>query len=594
MAGDAGSGLQRAPRGRIVLSILLLLFVVGVVPLLWTSYTLVARNREILELDQKALQLNKARGLSQQVAVYLRGLREQIATIARTLAVEAAPFPARVARIRERKALERYVGENSALTYISVVDSTGSGSRSGFQLAEPDIQQLLEEGFRRGLEGRQMVSQPVMSESLKEPVLVISEPVHPDDATVQGVVLGVASLGPLWSMTREMGEAGQVEVYVVDGRGRLVAHSDPARFGEPHDLSAIEIVRLFLESRGRAGATLPFTLEDGEGAHAMLGTYARVPDDSGWGVIVQIEEQKAYFSAIQMRNQSLALVAVVTVLAGVLGSLFAGQITRPIQQLARGARQLAGVAYSTRVRVNSRNEVGVLAEAFNHMGEEIQKAIEEIRRQAAVNKDLFMGSIRMLANTIDEKDPYTRGHSERVAYYSAVIAKHLGMSPEDVERVHLSGIIHDVGKIGIEDKILRKASALTDEEYEIMKQHPSKGEHILDAVPVLKQMAGDGLMHHENVDGTGYPRGLKGDEIPLLGRIVSVADAFDAMTTDRPYSKAMTFEAALARLRQLIGKKFDGPCVEAMERASHAGDLSPAKARRASIEARRLAEPVAS
>jgi HD-GYP domain-containing protein (c-di-GMP phosphodiesterase class II) len=291
-----------------------------------------------------------------------------------------------------------------------------------------------------------------------------------------------------------------------------------------------------------------------------------------------------------MRNQSIGLVAAVIVLAGVLGTLFAGQITRPIQELVGGALKLAGGDYTSRVDVKSQNEVGVLADAFNHMGGEIKKAIEEIRRQAAVNKELFMSSIRMLANTIDEKDPYTRGHSERVAYYSSMIAKHLGMSPADVERVHLSGIIHDVGKIGIEDKILRKASALTDDEYEIMKQHPSKGEHILEAVPMLKEMAGAGLMHHENVDGSGYPRGLKGDEIPLLGRIVSVADAFDAMTTDRPYSKAMTFEAALQRLRAWIGKKFDGPCVEAMERASAGGDLSPAKARRASIEARRLSD----
>jgi HD-GYP domain-containing protein (c-di-GMP phosphodiesterase class II) len=436
-----------------------------------------------------------------------------------------------------------------------------------------------------------MVSQPLLSQSLKEPVLVISEPVKPAGAPkVQGVVLGVASLGPLWGMTKEMGEEGQIEVYVVDGRGWLVAHSDAARLEGSRDLTSVEIVKLFLESKGSVGATVPFTLQGKNGPLEMLGTYARVADDSGWGVIVQIEQRKAYFSAIQMRNQSIALVAGVTVLAGVLGTLFAGQITRPIQQLAAGARKLAGGDYATRVAVKGHNEVGVLAEAFNHMGGEIQKAIEEVRRQAAVNKELFMSSIRMLANTIDEKDPYTRGHSERVAYYSAVIAKHLGMSADAIEKVHLSGIIHDVGKIGIEDKILRKASALTDEEYEIMKQHPSKGEHILDAVPMLKEMAGAGLMHHENVDGSGYPRGLKGDEIPLLGRIVSVADAFDAMTTDRPYSKAMTFEAALARLRVLIGKKFDGPCVEAMERASQAGELSPAKARRASIEARKLAE----
>jgi HD-GYP domain-containing protein (c-di-GMP phosphodiesterase class II) len=281
-------------------------------------------------------------------------------------------------------------------------------------------------------------------------------------------------------------------------------------------------------------------------------------------------------------------VGIVTVLAIVLGTVFAGEISRPIQQLAHGARRLAGGDYTTRVSIKSENEVGVLADAFNQMGGEIEKSIEEIRKQAAINKELFMGSIRMLANAIDEKDPYTRGHSERVAYYAMITAKHLGMSPEDVERVHLSGIIHDVGKIGIEDKILRKAAALTEDEYEIMKQHPTKGAHILEAVPILKEMAGAGLMHHENVDGSGYPEGLKGDEIPLLGRIVSVADAFDAMTTDRPYAKAMTFEAAIARLRFLAGKKFDPPCVEAFARAAEAGDLTPAKARRAAVAARQL------
>jgi HD-GYP domain-containing protein (c-di-GMP phosphodiesterase class II) len=318
----------------------------------------------------------------------------------------------------------------------------------------------------------------------------------------------------------------------------------------------------------------------------MLGTYMRVPDDSGWGVIVQTDIATAYHTATVLRNQSVTVVAIVTALAIVLGFLFAGEISRPVQKLANGARRLASGDYGTRVDVKSGNEVGVLADAFNQMGEEIQKAILEIERRAAENKELFMGSIRMLANAIDEKDPYTRGHSERVAYYAACTAKHLGMSMEDVERVHLSGIIHDVGKIGIEDKILRKAAALTDEEYAIMKQHPTKGEHILEAVPLLKEKAGDGLMHHENVDGSGYPKGLTAEQIPLLGRIVSVADAFDAMTTDRPYSKAMTFEAAVARLKFLAGKKFDENCVDAFARAFRVGDVSPAKARRASVASR--------
>jgi HD-GYP domain-containing protein (c-di-GMP phosphodiesterase class II) len=578
-------------RGRILFSLLLLLFGVGVVPLVATSIRLVSQSREILELDQKAMQLDKARSLSGQVANYVRNLQSQITVIARTLEVEPGDFPMRVARIRQANALERYLGGAMPLNYISVVDTTGAGARSGIQIPEPAIEQLLQEGFIRAVQGKPMVSHPVISASLQEPVMVLSEPVRPgartagDEAEVQGAVLVLASLGPLWNMTREMGQSGLFDVYIVDGRGGLVAHSDPKRLEGDLDVSSVEIVRQFLASHGRAAATVPFTMMGPGGPVKMLGTYTGIAE-TGWGVIVQIEERKAYYSAFQMRDQSLALVALVALLATFLGVAFARRVSRPIHELARGARRLAGGEYSSRVQVKSGNEVGELADAFNHMGGEIQKAIEEIRQAAARNKSLFMGSIRMLANAIDEKDPYTRGHSERVAFYSMLVAKHMGMSPDEVEKVHLSGIIHDVGKIGIEDKILRKPAALTEEEYEVMKQHPRKGEYILDAVPLLKQMAGAGLMHHENWDGSGYPDGLKADQIPLLGRIVSVADAFDAMTTDRPYSKAMTFEAALARLRFLADKKFDSKCVDAIERAAAAGELTPAKARRASVVAR--------
>jgi HD-GYP domain-containing protein (c-di-GMP phosphodiesterase class II) len=584
----------RRRRGRILFSLLLLLFGVGVVPLVATAYHLVSRSREILELDQKALQLDKARSLSQQVAVYVGNLRDQIDTIARTLEVESAvgPFSERVARIREAKALERYVGGSSALNSISIVDASGAGARSGIQLNEPAVEQLLQEGVVRGLQGRPMISHPIFSRSLQEPVMVLAEPVRSGEQ-VLGVVLAVGSLGQLWNMTKEMAQGGLFDVYVVDGRGRLVAHSDPSQLDGDLDVSQIEIVRQFMASQGRTAATVPFVISGEKVQKRMLGTYTGIAD-TGWGVIVQIDQEKAYYSALRMRDQSLALVAVVAVLALVLGTLFAGEISRPIHELAVGANRLAGGDYSTRVSVRSHNEVGILADAFNQMGGEIQKAIEQIRQAAARNKELFLGSIRMLANAIDEKDPYTRGHSERVAFYSALIARHMGMPPDEVERVHLSGIIHDVGKIGIEDKILRKPAALTEDEYEMMKQHPRKGEKILEAVPLLKQMAGSGLMHHENVDGSGYPDGLRGTQIPLLGRIVSVADAFDAMTTDRPYSKAMTFEAALARLRFLAGKKFDPDCVTAIEKAAATGDLTPAKARRASVASRQQDVAVAS
>jgi len=382
--------------------------------------------------------------------------------------------------------------------------------------------------------------------------------------------------------------SGGYEVYIVDDRGYLVAHSDPKRLAYERDFSGVEIVASFLATRGLISNTEPFFMDrEGQGRVRMLGTYARVPPDpasgldTGWGVIAQVSDAEAFYAAHEARRQAIILTGIVTLLAIVFGTVFAGQISRPVQELARGARRLASGDYGTRVKVRSRNEVGFLAGAFNQMGEEIQRAIEEIRRQAEVNKELFVGSIRMLANAIDEKDPYTRGHSDRVAYYARVIARHMAMSDDEIERVYLAGILHDVGKIGIEDKILRKAGALTDEEYEIMKQHPRKGEYILAAVPMLRDMTGDGLKHHENVDGSGYPDRLKGDEIPLLGRIVSVADAFDAMTTDRPYSKAWTTERAIARLRELAGVKFDETVVVAMEKAFAEGDLETAKVRAA-------------
>ena len=573
-------------RGRILFSILGLLLGVGVLPLVWTSYRLYTTSRESLEVSLKETQIAKAKTLASQAELYVSSVHSQIVTIARTLEVDAGriPFAERVTRIREPKALEPYLqgDESKRLAYLSVVDTEGIGAQSGLLLQDARLQEQLREGFLRGQHGNGMISVPVVSDSLQEPVIILGEPVK-QGGSVLGVVLGIASLQHIREMTTE--SSGASEVYVVDNRGRIVAHSDPAQ-PLAADFSAVPIVAEFLIGRQKTGGTVNFELPTEGGSKAMVGTFIPVTDDSGWGVVVQTEEDTAYRAAIELRNQSFRTVAIVGALAVVLGTLFAGEISRPVQKLAEGARRLAGGDYATRVSVRSRNEVGILADAFNLMGEEIQKAIEEIRRRAEENEELFMGSIRMLANAIDEKDPYTRGHSERVAYYSACVAKHLGMAPDEVGRVHLSGIIHDGGKIGIEDKILRKAAALTDEEYEIMKQHPMKGEHILDAVPLLKQKAGDGLMHHENVDGSGYPRGMKGDEIPLFGRIVSVADAFDAMTTDRPYSKAMSFEAGIARLKFLSGKKFDGACVDAFERAFLTGDVTPAKARKASVASR--------
>src|SRR4030095_13056342 len=162
-----------------------------------------------------------------------------------------------------------------------------------------------------------------------------------------------------------------------------------------------------------------------------------------------------------------------------------------------------------------------------------------------------------------------------VSRFSVAIAQRLGMNDEECEKIRLSGLLHDVGKIGIDEHILKKPAALTAEEYEVMKQHPQKGYKIMSQIPAMKDFLPGMYMHHEMLDGRGYPQGLKGDEIPMQARIVSVADTFDAMTTDRPYQKGMSLEEAIVRIKTFVGTRYDTRVVDAFIAACEAGKIRP-------------------
>jgi putative nucleotidyltransferase with HDIG domain len=179
----------------------------------------------------------------------------------------------------------------------------------------------------------------------------------------------------------------------------------------------------------------------------------------------------------------------------------------------------------------------------------------------------------MLAAAIDEKDPYTRGHSGRVAKYSTIIAQELKLSAEELDKLKISALLHDVGKIGVDDRVLKKPGSLTPEEFEIMKTHTTKGANIMRPVSQLKDMLPGIELHHEHLDGRGYPYGLSGPQIPLMARIIAVADTLDAMTTNRPYQSAMDLQFALGRIKALTGSKFDQNVVNALELAVTAGKL---------------------
>jgi len=177
-------------------------------------------------------------------------------------------------------------------------------------------------------------------------------------------------------------------------------------------------------------------------------------------------------------------------------------------------------------------------------------------------QDLLMGVLHALTATIDAKDPYTSGHSQRVALISKRLAEECDFDSESIQRIYLAGLLHDIGKIGVPEAILCKAGRLTDEEYEDMKRHPMIGANILGGIRQLDEMIPGILAHHEKVDGSGYPRGLSGDEIPIEGRIICIADSFDAMSSYRRYRDALPLEKVIGELSDCAGEQFDAQLVE--------------------------------
>lgn len=172
-------------------------------------------------------------------------------------------------------------------------------------------------------------------------------------------------------------------------------------------------------------------------------------------------------------------------------------------------------------------------------------------------RELFYKTIKLIASALDAKDPYTHGHSLRVTMYSLILAKKLNLDETTLEEIETAGLLHDIGKIGIPQSILCKPGKLTDEEYEVMKSHPAQAEKMLMGIKKLTVVSNWLRAHHERWDGRGYPYGLKGEEIPISGRIIALADTYDAMTSTRSYRKALSHETAMEEIQRCSGTQFD-------------------------------------
>ncbi len=255
----------------------------------------------------------------------------------------------------------------------------------------------------------------------------------------------------------------------------------------------------------------------------------------------------------------------------ILTALSSRSIGKPIAAVVSKLREAEGTGllpeFETNGRLTPIHEMRELAKSFNRAGISIRQGRE--RLQSAYLE--FVGS---LANALDARDPYTAGHSSRVSEFACAIGRHLNMPVADLEDLRMGALLHDIGKIGIPDAVLQKSDRLTREEWSLIRQHPTIGRRILEGVSGFHEYLPIVELHHENWDGSGYPFGLQGEAVSLSARIVHVADAFDAMTSSRPYRFAMSPQEALHILQQNAGKQFDPAIVPVFVEIVAAGVVS--------------------
>jgi len=574
-----GRPLAKIPlpnRVPIIYLIVGVLALVSVVPMYFYARQVVAINRDRLKTNEMLLQNTVTRALSDGIAQRMTNLDSMLGNLSSAIQVTSGgDIGANKINAPELRALlERFVSSSNDVAYATILNSEAKGQAVGRITPDEFMQNELMRGFNAAREGRAYTGQALSigSGPQRKTMIVVCNPVITGGRFV-GMLGTAVDLSFLQHNLDQISQGGLL-TYVVDRNGRLIAAPEQSHFATGQDMSKLDIVKSFEEKAGKVRwvATSEFSMSDGKKNVDMLGTYSPVPSLE-WAVIAQKPQREAYSNVFEMQEKANLLAVAMILLSACVGILLARRITGPLESLAESSRAIARGDFSQRVKLKSRTEIGELATTFNIMSEDLERLIADLKTAAEKNRQLFLNSIQMLAGAVDEKDPYTKGHSDRVTKYSVMIAKELGLTIEEVEKIRIAAQLHDVGKIGIEDRILKKPGALTPEEYEVMKSHTVRGANILRPVEQLREMIPGIELHHESMDGKGYPYGLKGIEIPISARIIAVADTFDAMTTNRPYQAAHEPEYAVKIINTLGRNRLDPKVVAALTHIFERGEL---------------------
>jgi len=557
-------------RPRLLWTLLGALILVSVLPLLISHKVMTGINRDSLETLHKQYLTRSAVGIASDIENLISNYTQQLMKISNGIRIRSALLPPGADPAASGETVASYTTQDPDILALRIVDRNGKGASAQPAGLDGQIENEMARGSEAVLGGAQsFVGEFQYVELLNQPAVIIAVPVMSSSGTVTGVVEALISLRRIAERVNEEGK-GDVTAFVVDRSGQVLIHSEPSVNLRRPNYSQLRIVQAFMKAKVRL--TEIYTDSISGAATKVIGTVAPV-NQSDWAVVVQKKESSAFASVDTMVRQTWQWSGLALALAIIVGIFFARRISRPIRVLAEKTREIAAGNYQQRVELKSRNEIGDLAENFNTMSEEIEKSIEQLKKAANENQLLFINSVRMLAAAIDAKDPYTRGHSERVARYSIAIGKNLNLPADQMRNLRISALLHDVGKIGIDDRILRKPGALSDEEFEIMKGHPEKGAAIMGGVAQLIDIIPGMKYHHEKWAGGGYPDGLKDAAIPMQARIVAIADTFDAMTTNRPYQKAMELKYVVEKIVSFAGTRFDPVVISAFVQAVKKGDI---------------------
>jgi putative nucleotidyltransferase with HDIG domain len=570
--------LLRRIKLRHVLLILVLLS--SVVPLLISSALLIPKAKEVLQDAERDYLTRRALALSREIDTYLATVRRQLAQLGAGLLL--APGSADIAARLHEPWVAGYVQSFAAgspdLRAVYVLDRQGEGPRRGPEHLPADAEAAMDAVFEQALATRAPAYRFINMGPREVPNLALAVPAEAAGAAAmpgggsqpQLVVEALLEFKPLQAVFQ--GEVRkEVGVFLLDRHGQILwSDSDP---GMAQALVRSELVKLFVKRP--MSLTREYEFSSPRGRQEVLAQVSAI-EETSWGVVVQKPLSAAYAVIDQMILRTVLATLPLMALSACFAFLAARWVGRPIQRLTATTHEIAAGSFGGRVEMKGLSfELADLAEDFNRMSGHVQGYVQQLREAAQANRDLFIGSLRAFAAAIDAKDPYTRGHSERVAAVSRVIARHMLLAEEVQHKVWIGALLHDVGKLGVEDTILRKETELTAEEYQQMKMHTVVGAEIMQPIEQLREMIPAIRWHHEAWNGRGYPDSLRGEQIPLFARIVAVADTFDAITTNRPYQQAGDLQFAVDTITKLTGSRFDAKVVTAFLRAVQAGEVRP-------------------